>query len=617
MKNLYNKLLSTLDLSLAGILVIGSIFTVLYSIIVFKPIYTLIGVFALIPSLIWLRTKNIDLLDSINYQQNPRYFKIGLCAYSVFFIFSILSLYFRPETYSRPILFFFLLTCLILIVFIQIYISNGRVIILEIILISLLTSYSQQLLFPSLIGIDPWFHNALSAIITNTGYIPAGNVYSATPLFHLISSISSIILNESYKHSIIFVTTSIQIILLVLGIMILTAFYFSNEKIGLYSGLFMVIANHNIFMNYWVIPNGLGLVFVPLILLVFLKYRRSTIHFLVIIILSGSIILCHTIASLFMAIVLFIIVITYFALSKKANRRLNIKWAYLPLIFTGMMLSWWIYISGSFNKFMQILNAGFSMEYFYSSSITVMNSYNRYISLSEQFVNNFGMFLFFSLSLTGVFLLLRENSTVNQKQIAVIALFPLALSFITLISGLSIIEHRWWYFAQYFLSIPISVAMVFWMRKKSTIKLLSMSIIVVALGFFLVISPTANTDNNYLSPNSSVRFALIDSEIAALQFASEKYASGISIDSDFGGRISSSPLVIQYAVPERSVTSLDDSLYSRNFDHNGFIKIIRQEMLINPIRIDGATYRVPYDPNAILRATHNIVYTNDMVREYV
>ena len=108
-------------------------------------------------------------------------------------------------------------------------------------------------------------------------------------------------------------------------------------------------------------------------------------------------------------------------------------------------------------------------------------------------------------------------------------------------------------------------------------------------------SPTANIDNPIFSPNTGVRYAITSSEIQTAAFFAENSEGNISSDYDFFTNPSSSIPMNYYNVEENSILSLDNSLYTGNFDHNGFI-IIRDQIVNNPFRLLGQRYKINYDP---------------------
>jgi len=84
--------------------------------------------------------------------------------------------------------------------------------------------------------------------------------------------------------------------------------------------------------------------------------------------------------------------------------------------------------------------------------------YAAVVPLGEQLFNNLGMFLFFAFSFIGVFYMISRRGSSSSFTMAWVGVAPLAIGFFSLISGHSVIEHRWWYFAQILLAIPLAVA---------------------------------------------------------------------------------------------------------------------------------------------------------------
>ena len=78
----------------------------------------------------------------------------------------------------------------------------------QIIIIGLSISLSELFLFPTVLGVDPWWHQIFTSLILQSGYIPGGGYpYAKIPIFHLLIANTSLITNLNYKLSSIFSIT--------------------------------------------------------------------------------------------------------------------------------------------------------------------------------------------------------------------------------------------------------------------------------------------------------------------------------------------------------------------------------------------------------------------------
>ena len=144
-----------------------------------RAIYLLTGFLALISCLLWL---SIRKSHTFEYHLPESWTLTVFCATCFFGLYtlSVLSVYLRPEFYERP-LFYFILTALMAgIIAGEIFTSGRRhaaLILIQILLLAVSIAWSQLLIFPSLLGIDPWYHSALTSQITGEGFIPDGYAY--------------------------------------------------------------------------------------------------------------------------------------------------------------------------------------------------------------------------------------------------------------------------------------------------------------------------------------------------------------------------------------------------------------------------------------------------------
>lgn len=72
------------------------------------------------------------------------------------------------------------------------------------------------------------------------------------------------------------------------------------------------------------------------------------------------------------------------------------------------------------------------------------------------------------------------------------------IGFFSLITGFSVIEHRWWYLAQILLAISCGLAILILYEKinRKQIKYLFLPSVVIFISFIMIMSPTANIDNH-------------------------------------------------------------------------------------------------------------------------
>lgn len=545
---------------------------------------------SLIPSLDELRCSN-------------RFYLTLNILFFLLFSYSIIIIYLRSDPYIRPLEYFISISLMAVIVANEIlFLSPQKSYIYfnlcKIIIIGLSLVYSQVLIFPNLLQIDPWKFQWFTIRILDNGYIPEGFAYSKLPLMHLMIGITSLVTDLGYKMATMFSISSLQVISDAIFIFLLGRFLIST-KVGLLAALLLEISNFHIFFSCFAVPNTMAATLILPIIFILLKLRRDTpfIGTLIVIFLMGTLILTHTITALCLAILLFI-----FWLSSEVYTRLfhqekdqPINWT-ICFLFSTSMFAYWLYVSGHISYMAYFIKIGFEshlLEYLYSDL--------SFIPLFEQIFNYLGLFLFFSLSFIGCFYMVSKQFRNSNRFITMIGgILILSMSFFTLLMGKYTILSRWYYFSQIFMAIPLSLSLflLIGILKHNIIKGFLMSLLVFSLSFLLIINPIANMDNRIFSPNSNPRMAFTSSELQAMGTISKIWNGTVGADWYCGK-------AFEYQLDAEFV-SIDYSLESGDFSkHKDILIIIREETLNHPLnRPYGSLLNVKYNPFLALEEQH-------------
>lgn len=332
---------------------------------------------------------------------------------------------------------------------------------------------------------------------------------------------------------------------------------------------------------------------------------------IVMILLLVAIVLTHTIVAICMAILLFIAwgALTFYkVLYPRAG---NCTTLLVPFGFTVMMIAWWTYASGHVQTLGYLIKRGFSVNVFVKTPTEFVN-YATSIPLGEQLFNNLGMFLFFAFSFIGIFYMISRRGSSLSFAMAWVGLAPLAIGFFSLISGHSVIEHRWWYFAQILLSIPLAVAIYTvgtWKTKSLRSLYCFIFGLAVILSFLMIMNSAANIDNATLSPNTIWRATPIASELQAQTILG--YYDGIS-KSD-----------IYYASRLSEFGYNTESFCKEIAGHDiasmkGDLILIRDAILEGPFMLFSSTYKLNYNLDDLINAAgFHRIYDNGPVCAYL
>ncbi|KAF5085617.1 hypothetical protein DSECCO2_66760 [anaerobic digester metagenome] len=574
-----------------------------------RLIFILVGVLTAFSCLLWLgirehaRSAFPDARETGRRNGDNRLFAILLVIFLALYSLSIVALYLRASLYERPPGYFILTALMASVIALEILLPRRRKtawVLPQIVLLGLSVAWSQILLFPSVLGSDPWWHRMFVSSILNFHAVPGGYWYTYMPLFHLEVVGTSLLTGLDYRLAAMLSVSLAQVVVFPLAAHLIGKALFGDERIGLLAGLMLITANQQIGMSTASIPNGFAAIFMALVLVLLFKTNYTSprrARYLAYFFLA-AIILTHTVTAACMAVVLF--------LTWGACRLYDLVWrdtaqrAYpvtlgMASVFLAAMLGWWYFVSGHITVLLDLIRQGFSRDYFVSNP-GVIDAYPGLVPVLEQVFNNIGMFLFFTLSLVGILYLVARRER-NGFAFATVGLLLLALGFFPLVTGLSFIEHRWWYFAQILLCVPLaaSLLLVGSLRRART----GAGMLVFAAGIGLlvlamILSPAANNDAHTLSENSAVRTGFTASEMCALDTVDAVRTGPVRADRYVQ--------VVNYVNFDPGfILSGDDMLIEGAYrSHGADTVLIREYIQDRPLFCYDGMFRLAHDPERTL-----------------
>ena len=599
-----------LDKILAGSgIVVSAVLIAYLTLTVGRLVFILAGVLTLLCCLLWLAIRERAIQEFPGSWAGEaktgkdRLFVVLLILFLVLYVLSIAALHTRASLYERPSGYFILVSLMAGVVALEILLPHQRKafwVLPQIVLLGISVAWSQILIVPGILGSDPWWHSMFVSRILDLSAIPGGYWYTHMPLFHLEIAGTSLLAGLDYRLAAMLSVSLAQIVIFPAAIYLLGNALFDDERVGLLAGLVLVTANQQVGMSVTSIPNAFAAIFIALVLyLLFkLKYTRPARAGSLALLLLSAIILTHTITAACMALVLFVVwgaCRVYGCLREDAATEPYPVTLGLASLFLAAMLGWWYFVSGHIAVLRDLVRQGFTRAYFVQNP-PIVDAYPGLVPVPEQIFNNIGMFLFFTVSLVGIFYLAGRGER-NGFAFGTAGLILLGIGFFPLITGLSFIEHRWWYFSQILIAVPLAASLLLIAGRPRARRVPTAFLLAACVGllvFTMIASPAADTGNPIFSPNSAVRTGFTESELWALD----------TVDSMRTGPVGADRYVqvVNYAGPDPAfIIPADDMLIEGTYRSYGMdALLVREYIRGHPIFCYDGMFRLTHDPEKTL-----------------
>lgn len=471
------------------------------------------------------RDYNITELSKVYLSNNKS--KILFIAIFILINLSTISFIFRPELYSRPLTYFVLISVVsgllaVTIFYLPLKKKYEYLAMFSILLIGFSLRIIPQLLFPDLVGIDPWRHQQTVNSIMDIGHIVDGFVYSRLPTMHLCITATSFLTGLNYKWSSVVSVMIPQIISLI--IVYLIGYKLFNPKIGLIAALILSLSANYISLGFWIHPTAFALILSTFLFYFLIRDEsESRINKSILILFAFLIIATHMQVPLAIIIALIAFYLGKIVYNKiLAGNLESISFDKIQMdlesissnkitvgfivLFAVIMYSWWIYVANN----METPTKFISMALQYDPSqmgemtvSTVKTTYNEYI------LNIMPYLFFYGFSILGCFYAISKKSNSDYLAITFSGVALLAMPFILLETNMAgFLAERWIYSAQLLMSITVAVGvtLIFKITQNSTwnslaLKSIFIIILISSFAFVNVTNPSANNDNNELSKN--------------------------------------------------------------------------------------------------------------------
>jgi len=612
-KNLW-KVTENLDKSAA---IVGSIFALILifstEVITFQRLLVGFALLLVCNGYFVIRRCRSSLEISLKSYEKPSVSLVINVLFLILFIYSTLSLILRPEPYIRPVGYFVSIAGATGILALEVLLFPRKITIIKIMLMSLSLRLAPQFIFPELIGIDPYIHRSFTTRILENRYIPEDFSYSKLPIMHLIIALTSLITNLDYKASTMLSISFYQAISLVFVFLFSKSIF--NEKAGLLAALLLGVADTHIESGFWVRPITLGLILVSALMYMMLKVKKSFALTSLVFLVCAELILTHTIASLFMALLLF-----SFWFGFNLYRKVYCDKSYgtpvtliFSLFFTLAMLGWWMYASGHLTILVEVIKWAFRIERWEPPEIAIV--YMKGYEL-ESMTNILGTILYYSFVIIGsLYMMSKGFRSKYGFALALASYLPLAIVFSSAELGVSGFLAARWFPSSQLITVPlaaIGLILVAGSFKKDLTKASVLVTLILVISLFMITKPSANIDNPIYSKNTMIRFAFKESELKARDLIVNTYNGELRVDPYYA-------VWFEQGIDGKlSVVDLTPELVSGDYTHIEGLIVIREEIVKNPFFIPNGIFKLDYDPRIKLNNPNfNLIYNSGTVSSFL
>lgn len=565
-----------IDFIFAIISIILGVFAFILANYLSNAMLLLVALILLTSALIYLLCRN-KFQKTTNFEQKELYSrKENYCLFILFYIlFSINLLLFFFEEYSRPIIFIIITSIMAGIIAVSIYRSFSNFhfffILLQIISLSCLIQGTAYFQFPSMIGNDPNAHADYIFSLSRSGDISKSMApYQSFPLMHLLVTLIHILTNLPIKLS---MGTVMFCMIVSLTFLYLIGKTFFREKISLIGLLFLSLSAPNILLGYIIIPQSLGITFIPM--LVFLLFTRNycleknkSHYYFFTILLLIALLFTHSITSFVTLIILISILIvqtiTYYINQEKNNYKKEFLFLIITVIFFILLIEYWS-ISFGFSRFaLDSIRLGFSSPDLAPASSVISEMKSSIIFSFMKFAPTF-ITIFFAI-IGSLFILKCER----KKFILLFGWGVVIFSFFCVFLDLhSFLPGRWLAFIPLVLFFPLALSLNIILNYFTKNQIINF-ILITIIAFTMLTNYEANVVNlNPFTPYPT-------QALSKTEMISANTLTNIVTTTDY----LFTDVYFRNAIGSTRKTSDGSSIYLYNEEFSGIL-VVRDEILKN------------------------------------
>ncbi len=464
--------------------------------------------------------------------------KVAFAVSIVVFLAGVLSAVLQPEPYTRPTLHFLAMAVALALLGVAKFTTDAmnRLLLLALVAYSAAFIALPHLLFPDVLGIDPWAHKAITLSLVETGFMSGAFTYPDPGMNFFIGQLMIVGDLSDYKWASLLSVVFLQAVAL-------TCIYYAGKigfdsRVGFVSALLLAGSGNFVKYGFWLIPQFFALLYLPIILYLITRRERTVGTSVAILVLAAATIITHSLSAFALLILLAVFYVSrkLFALAKArpATVQSGVGQSFV-LLFAVATVGWWIFASGFFVNFVSLFRLFLQLDL--GIPVQDLAFYNPGAPYLEHVANLMPLLMFYGLATLGWLYSLSKGSNLLLSSLAWGASIVLLLPFIGLLTeagGLFI--ERYVLVAQVLFAIPAAVGLLLairglkGLRRRRPVRIAFVFVLLSTFVFFNLLSPLANMDNPSLSPNSVARYAFLQSERTAVQHVATHYAGPLYSD---------------------------------------------------------------------------------------
>jgi hypothetical protein len=574
----------------------------------FHPIYTVAAIMGVLAITVYLALRNkLAIPDSVAI---TGYANLGLLITAVFILSAVAIYCFRVNQHEKPIAYYVLLAVAVgSLFYIAMSSKNKRqlhIVVVASCVIGLTHTWTETLMFPGLIGIDPWLHmRVVTQEIANSRITLDGiGVYPS--LWHFYLKWAMDWTGLEYRMAALVFVGSIQMIgNIVLAFLVGKELFYN--KVGAVAALALSFANWNITFGEWIIPSGIGATYAMLTVYLILVSRRchNSSRWLIPAVGGLAILgaLTHTLAIAWVvgSVICFLIFPALLDPNKNAKQKIQTlaKNNIVTMVVVIAVILWLSLTPSGIATVATLINSSPYAAFGTTSTASdipnpelVRNSLDHSL-LGETIINSIGMLAYIGVALIGILMLSRRSQL--HITYAILCVAVLAIGFVPTLLGLPFLDDRWRYLAMVLMSVPMALAVVK-LASSHKCAIVIVTVLVVVLAFFNTIGWWSNLTQRALSPNQIVRYALTNKEMDGLAIAEKYNPKVLGIDPYYLAFVQSKANWSEST--ERRSIYLDRNLLSGEFGNClADVILLRDAVWKEPFAFgSGAIYMLEYDP---------------------